>query len=391
MQSVCHAYDDTFHVEVGETFTVYGESHTHIQAVLWDFDPALFETVSVSGYSTKGTFKAIKPSPSVGSVIQATIYYYKEGTTSSGVNKAVSSWKVYVADDGSDSTVSLPGSMNMDVDEVTTVRASTSNSNYSGGFLWESRDWSKVSIVSHNGNTATLRANSGGGTYIYVTLDNGNFDSMYVTVNEKEEFPTVTANPGSGTYEKGTKIYLNASMSNATIRYTTDGSTPTYSSREYYSALTLNESFTLKARAYNSSGAGGDVLTCRYTVEEPEKSALVYNIISYTDKTVEVVANDEGCEGNIVIPEKVTIDGTTYTVVRVGDYAFATNISHNGNHYDRGEKVTSIQLPNTLKEIGESAFFGCENITAISMPEAVTFIGDSAFSCCTKLSYLYLT
>lgn len=113
MQSVCHAYDDILEVEVGQSFTVYGESHTHIQAVLWDFDPAIFETVSVSGYSTKGKFKAISPTPSAGSVIQAVIYYYQDRTTSSGVNKAVSSWKVYVADDGSESTVSLPESMSM--------------------------------------------------------------------------------------------------------------------------------------------------------------------------------------------------------------------------------------------------------------------------------------
>ena len=136
MQTVCQAYDDILEVEVGEIFTVNGGSYSHIQAVLWDFDPAVFETVSVHEYSTRGKFKAISPSPSAGSVIQATIYYYKSGTTSSGVNKAVASWKVYVADDGSESTVSLPSSMSMQEGQTKTVKATTSSNKYSGKYKW---------------------------------------------------------------------------------------------------------------------------------------------------------------------------------------------------------------------------------------------------------------
>lgn len=129
-----------------------------------------------------------------------------------------------------------------------------------------------------------------------------------------------------------------------------------------------------------------------FPVVRDKPAKLSYKILSTTDKTVEVVANDDVCEGDIVIPETVKIDGTTYTVVRVGDYAFATLNLWDGDGYKefhRGEKVTSIQLPNTLKEIGECAFYGCVNITAISVPETVYKIEHEAFGNCVNLSYLY--
>ncbi len=374
MQSVCYAYDDVLNVEVGETFTVYGESHTHIHSVLWHFDPALFATVSVSGYSTKGKFKAIKPTPSAGSVIQATIYYYRDGTTPSGLNKAVSDWLVHVADDGSGCTVTLLSSLEMEVGETTTVSAKPSSSKYSGGFSWKSDDPYTVDIISESGNTATLRAYSEGSTYIHVTLDNGNSDMMYVTVNE-ESTPTVTASPGSGSYKEGTKIYLRASNSNATIRYTTDGSTPTASSQRYYSYITLNEPFTLKARAYNSSGTAGEVLTCAYTLKDPELNEINYRIISATDKTVEVVANPNSrYKGNIVIPKYVKLGGVTYTVVQIGYMAFSSCIN-----------LTSITIPNSVKTIGENAFFCCTRLTSITIPNSVTSIGKFAFDNCSSL------
>ncbi len=257
-------------------------------------------------------------------------------------------------------------------DATPTVTWETSNSN---------------AFVDYNGN---VTAKKSGKVTIYAKSNLGsNSASWEIDIEDVEPIeptPSLSASPGSGTYEKGTKIYLSASMSDATIRYTTDGSTPTTSSRTYSSPLTLNESFTLKARAYISSGEGGEVLTCRYTVEEPESSPLSYNIISAKLKTVEVVANDDGCEGDIVIPEKVNIGGITYTVVRIGDFAFANRL----NGFDRGEKVTSIQLPNTLKEIGKCAFFGCANITTISVPETVIRIESNAFGWCKNLNYLYL-
>lgn len=136
-QIVCHAYNGTLNVRVGDSFSVNGGSYRYIQAVLWDFDSAIFDAVSVSGYSTSGTFRAKAASPSAGSIIQATIYYYKDGVPNSGVLKDVASWKVYVKDDGSNETytVSLPATMNMVVNDTGTIMATPSSSNYPGSYI----------------------------------------------------------------------------------------------------------------------------------------------------------------------------------------------------------------------------------------------------------------
>lgn len=48
--------------------------------------------------------------------------------------------------------------------------------------------------------------------------------------------------------------------------------------------------------------------------------------------------------------------------------------------------LTSITLPNTLRTIGQEAFFECIGLTEIVIPDGVTVIRGFAFDHCTKLS-----
>ena len=50
----------------------------------------------------------------------------------------------------------------------------------------------------------------------------------------------------------------------------------------------------------------------------------------------------------------------------------------------------SITLPETVKEIGASAFTNCSRLQKINIPEGVTKIGSSAFANCAKLKQLVL-
>jgi len=51
--------------------------------------------------------------------------------------------------------------------------------------------------------------------------------------------------------------------------------------------------------------------------------------------------------------------------------------------------LNAIDLPSSLKTIGESAFVGCSSLTEITIPSGVTSIGNRAFSDCTNLkSYI---
>ncbi|GEM_PF-5570980 len=79
--------------------------------------------------------------------------------------------------------------------------------------------------------------------------------------------------------------------------------------------------------------------------------------------------------GDIVIPSKVEINGKEYIVTRIGANAFA-------NAYD---KITSIQLPNTITDISTSAFESCTGLTKITIPENVKSLGKQAFYNCSGL------
>lgn len=52
--------------------------------------------------------------------------------------------------------------------------------------------------------------------------------------------------------------------------------------------------------------------------------------------------------------------------------------------------IEKLELPKTLKVIGERAFSGFSNITEVEIPEGVTTIGDYAFRWCSNLAYVKL-
>ena len=104
-----------------------------------------------------------------------------------------------------------------------------------------------------------------------------------------------------------------------------------------------------------------------------DTSGLKYNIISSTD--VEVVAGTEKYTGDIVIPSQTTIDGKTYNVTKISDYAF-----------HQCSSLTRVSIPNSVTVIGNFAFYGCTSLTNVSIPNSVTNIGEYAFRDCIGLT-----
>ena len=89
--------------------------------------------------------------------------------------------------------------------------------------------------------------------------------------------------------------------------------------------------------------------------------------------TAEVMEN-EGYEGDIIIPETVVFNTATYLVTSIRQHAFRKCTS-----------LTSITLPDSIATIARGAFNGCSSLTAIVIPDSVTSIGHMAFAGCTSL------
>lgn len=70
--------------------------------------------------------------------------------------------------------------------------------------------------------------------------------------------------------------------------------------------------------------------------------------------------------------ESITIPNS---VMKIGKWALSDCVS-----------LTSIELPDNLTKIGDSAFFGCKGLTSITVPDKVTSIDSWAFCNCKNLT-----
>ena len=158
----------------------------------------------------------------------------------------------------------------------------------------------------------------------------------------------------------------------------------------------------------------------------------IYYNLNKTDKTASVVSNYYGVySGNIIIPETITYNNTTYSVTSIGDRAFdqcsgltsvtipnsvttigeevfgncsrlnSVIVDKNNGTYDSRDNCNAIiktstnklivgckntTIPNSVTSIGDRAFYGCSELTSVTIPNSVTSIGESAFYGCSGLT-----
>ena len=99
--------------------------------------------------------------------------------------------------------------------------------------------------------------------------------------------------------------------------------------------------------------------------------------VNTTNKTASVVSNYYGVySGNIIIPETIIYDNTTYSVTSIGEDAF----------YKSG--ITSVTIPNSVTSISENAFLDCHQLEFVTIGNSVTTIGEHAFRYCYRLTEL---
>lgn len=133
-----------------------------------------------------------------------------------------------------------------------------------------------------------------------------------------------------------------------------------------------------------------------WTVAIQAKTATVDGINYYLNadaKTAEVTKST--ATGDIVIPEKITVDGVEYSVTSIGYEAFSEckaltsvkmpSVTFIGNYaFSSCSSLTSVVIP-SVTSIDNNAFHVCSNLTSVAMP-LVTSIGSQAFWGCSSLT-----
>lgn len=107
--------------------------------------------------------------------------------------------------------------------------------------------------------------------------------------------------------------------------------------------------------------------------QDIEYEGVNYSVIEGTEVLAKGFSGDSN--QNLVIPATFTVDGTEYTVVSIGDEAFKT------------AGIRSLELPETLRSIGKSAFAFNMFMKQCNLPESLKSVGDNAFQRCWSATF----
>lgn len=156
---------------------------------------------------------------------------------------------------------------------------------------------------------------------------------------------------------------------------------------------------------YGYSGSG-------YAVTGTSNANMETVVIPTTHGSYDVVGiSDHAFSGNtsikyVYIPETVSDIGSTaflacqsllyIDVSEDNEYYKSVNgvlYTKSGNIlvcYPAGRNNVSYIVPDGVTNIGDSAFYNCENLKKVILGNDVVTVGDSAFSGCTQMNYVYI-
>lgn len=125
--------------------------------------------------------------------------------------------------------------------------------------------------------------------------------------------------------------------------------------------------------AHDIEVANSDGVTIYYTFKN-DKTELA---VSYYGKSSSTTPDEYS--GNVVIPESVTYEGSTYPVTSIGTSAFRECVG-----------LTSVTIPNSVTSIGDYAFRDCSGLTIVTLPNSISSIGSTAFYNCSALTNIII-
>ncbi len=201
--------------------------------------------------------------------------------------------------------------------------------------------------------------------------------AMTVTYDTGGQQPTVatpTFDPAGGSYYDAQSVSISCTTENAEIRYTTDGTDPTETSSLYTSPLTINETTTVKAKAWKEGYTASNIASATYTFPtlltiaearalEVNEYALVQGVVNFIDNRNIYVQDATGgiCLflNSGTVPSELALGDMVQAYGKRANYNGLKELSNiNGNNSDEFDILSSNNpLPlatKTIAEINES-------------------------------------
>jgi len=187
-----------------------------------------------------------------------------------------------------------------------------------------------------DGMTPTATTGTVYSTGISVTLNttikaiaykSGMIDSSVASATYSIQCGVPAFNPAPSAYNTVQTVTLTSTTSGASIRYTTDGTTPTSTSGILYSsAIAVGSTTTIKAIAYKTGMTDSDVASGLYTIQLLSVAVPVFSPAGGTYASAQSVTITSGTSGATI---RYTTDGTQPSQVNGTVYSSALSISAN--------------------------------------------------------------
>lgn len=229
--------------------------------------------------------------------------------------------------------------------------------------------------------TLSIEGNNSPDTSIFEIVDNryyGSFYPLYISPNETAEKITIIA---SNEYDKTIKgtltldlTYNNFNRENFTSELSFNDKIFLTKDDIYYIRDTISENNSIE---YNL-----DFTNCRFEFDKVPNRAFYKgsdNALSNLKKVILPNTIKEIGNSAFEYCNNMTLEQLPESLEIIENYAF---------RYCNNMKLE--QLPENLKKIYSYAFINCESITINRIPDSVTYIGSWAFSGCTGITSIQL-
>jgi chitinase len=196
---------------------------------------------------------------------------------------------------------------------------------------------------------------------------------------DAESIATPTFSPAAGTYNSPQSVAISCATAGATIRYTTDGSTPTATSPVYSATISVTSGVvTIKAIASKSGMADSAVASATYTITPVNQvAAPTFNPAAGTYTTAQSITITCSTPDAVI---RYTTDGSTPTSASTA-YTGAIPIAKTttikaiatkagmadsivvSSTYTINDGTISPWAPNTAYNVGDKVSYGGKNYT----------------------------